>query len=581
MHEKSEKRKNKHTFVRLFRDIKKYYPFLFLAVVGMLLMAGAQLASPLVTRKLVSLITDKDSEIARKALVMGLVLLGLYLLQSLGQYLKNYYAHVAAWNYINDFRKKIYDHIQYMSLGYFHDKQTGQLMSMVTTDTANLEPIIAHGIPEAVVNGIVFIGSAAVIFVINAKLALIALCTVPVSSVLVYIYATKFRPKFKKAHEKMGDLNATLQDELSGIREISAFYRQEQEYRKFSAASDRHSKAILSALFGSAILNPAILFASNLGLVAVIIFGGSLAAKGQLSAADIVAFLMYVGYFYQPITGLTQIFEQFNTAVTAVERSYEILDTENTINDGQYETENGTARGEVEFKNVTFSYNDGKEVLKNVSVKIPAGKSLALVGPTGIGKTTFASLLARFYDVNEGSILVDGVDVRDWKLSSLRGQMSMVLQDVFLFNGTISENIAFGSDEPEEARIREAGSLSNADEFINETEKGYDTYVGERGLRLSGGQKQRISIARAILRDMPILILDEATAAVDTKTEKLIQEALDRLSKNRTTIVIAHRLSTVRNCDMIAVMGENGIEELGTHDELVAKKGKYWEMLSL
>lgn len=578
MEKKTEK---KHTFIRLIKDIKKYYLFIFIAILGMLLMSGAQLISPLITRKLVSLITDKDPDIAGKALIMGGILLGLYLLQSFGQHLRSYFAHIAAWRYINDLRIKLYDHIQHMSLGFFHNRQTGELISRISTDTTNLEPLIAHAIPDITVNSIIFIGSAIVIFTINYKLALMSLCTVPVMAVLVYIYATKFRPRFKRAHEKMGGLVATLSDELSGVREISAFNKYEHEEAKVDNAANNHKDAILSALLGSAIFNPAILFASNLGLVAVIVFGGKLAGVGDIDAADIVAFMMYVAYFYQPITSLTQIFEQINTAMTAVERSYEILDTENEMKDGTFEMPKCSAKGDIEFKNVSFSYDDGKQVLKDLNFKLPAGKSLALVGPTGIGKTTITNLVARFYDVNEGEVLVDGVNVKEWKLESLRNQMSIVLQDVFLFTGTISENIAFGADDPTEEQIHDAGVLSNSDEFIKECENGYDTFIGERGVKLSGGQKQRLSIARAVLRNTPILILDEATAAVDTKTEKLIQDALDKLSINRTTIVVAHRLTTVKNCDYIAVIGEEGIQEIGTHEELLKKKGKYWELLNL
>lgn len=571
--------KNKSAFIRLVKDIKKYYGYLIVAVFGMLIVAASQLVSPLVTRKLVALITGNDANIAEKALRMGIFLLIIYALQAVGQFARNYFAHIAAWRYASDMRIKLYNHIQNMSMGFFADKQTGQLMSRITSDTTNLEPFIAHALPDIIVNGIVFIGSTIVIFVINARLALVSMCAVPITCVLVYIYATKFRPRFKIAHEKIGELNAVLQDELSGEREITAFNRQKHESEKVGKASVTHADAILSALKGSAIFNPVILFTSNIGLVIVIIVGGGMAGKLQITAADIVAFLMYVSYFYQPITGLTKIFEDINNALAAADRSFEILDTENNIVGGDFKPAPKSIKGKIEFRNVEFAYNDNNDVFRNLSFTVPAGKSLALVGPTGIGKTTIASLIARFYDVNDGEILIDDVNVKDYDLGALRDQMSMVLQDVFLFHGSVADNIAFGKVGATREEIEEAGRLANTDEFVLATENGYDTLVGERGMRLSGGQKQRISIARAILRDMPILILDEATAAVDTKTERLIQEALDRLSKNRTTIVIAHRLSTVRNCDIIAVLGETGIEEMGTHDELVALKGKYWELL--
>lgn len=575
-----QKNNKKGAFLRLAKDLKKYYWCLLVAVFGMLLLAGSQLVCPLITKKIVELITTGDAEIAKKAILLGIVLLLSYTLQSVGQYLRSYFAHVAAWRYIEEFRTRLYSHIQGMSLGFFRDKQTGQLLSRISTDTVNLEPLIAHGIPDILVNGIVFIGSAVIIFVINFRLALISLCTVPVTSVLVYIYATKFRPRFKKAHEKIGEFNGTVQDELSGIKEISAFNKQQSESEKVSNASKLHANAILSALLGSAIFNPIIMLTSNVGLVLVIVFGGKLAERGLVTAGDIVAFMMYVAHFYQPLTSLTQIFEQINTALTAYERSCEILDSEAEIKSGTFKLEKGAAKGDIEFRNVSFRYNENKEIIENLSFVLPRGKSLALVGPTGIGKTTIANLIARFYDTTEGEILIDGINVKDWDLEALRNQMSIVLQDVFLFSGSIAENIGFGAEGATMEDIQNAGRLANAEEFILETEKGYDTFVGERGIRLSGGQKQRISIARAVLRDMPILILDEATSSVDTKTEKLIQEALDNLSRDRTTIVIAHRLQTIRDCDIIIVLGENGIEEMGTHDELVNLQGKYWEMLN-
>ncbi len=562
-------------FVKLLKALKKYYLFLVIAMVGMLAVAGAQLCTPMVTRMLVSMITEQHPELAKKAVTLGLVLLGLYALQAVGQFFKSYFAHYAAWNFINDFRTKIYNHIQGMSLGYFHDKQTGQLMSRITSDTTNLEPLIAHALPDLLVNAIIFFGSAVILFFINVKLALFTVITIPVTLVLVWVYSTKVRPLFKRSHEKMGELNAVIQDKLSGMKELQIFNKQEAAFSEVSETSSYHRDSILGALKRGAVFNPLILFTNNIGLVIVMIAGGALAAKGEISAADIVAFTMYVAYFYQPMMSLGQIFEQINTALTAADRSFEVLDAKSPVEDGTREIAAGDIKGEIEFKNVSFSYSNGKEVLKDVSVSLGKGKTLALVGPTGIGKTTMVNLLVRFYDVNAGEILLDGININEFTLNSLHDCMSMVLQDVFLFHGTIADNIAFGVSDATKEQIVEAAKAANAHEFIMATENGYDTLVGERGMRLSGGQKQRISIARAILRNSPVLILDEATASVDTKTERLIQEALDRLSEGRTTIIIAHRLSTVRNADIIAVMGEEGIEEQGTHEELLALGGRY------
>ncbi|MBP1588348.1 MAG: ABC transporter ATP-binding protein, partial [Clostridia bacterium] len=562
------------------KELKKYYFFMFLALLGLFFVASTRLVVPMVTRRMVQMITGGDAAIAAKSVQLGVMLLVLYLFQASGQFAASYFAHIAAWSYIDRLRTRLYRHIQGMSLGFFHNKQTGQLLSRITSDTTNIEPLVAHALPDFSINLLIFAGSAVILFLINWKLALITLSTLPVTAVLVYVYATGFRPRFKRAHEQMGELNAVLQDKLSGVREITSFNRQEACGEEVSEASRMHRNKILAALRGSAIFNPLIFFISNIGLVLVPIAGGIMASKGQIDAADIVAFTMYVSFFHQPITSLAQIIEQYNTATTALERAYEILDTDNPIKDGPREIPPASVRGDVEFRNVTFAYDDGRTVLNNINLRIEAGKTLALVGPTGIGKTTMVSLLSRFYDPTEGEILIDGENIKSYTLESLRNQISQVLQDVFLFHGTVTDNIAFGSVDATDEQIKEAAKLAHAHDFIMETENGYDTLVGERGMRLSGGQKQRISIARAILRNMPILVLDEATAAVDTKTERLIRDALEKLSYGRTTILVAHRLSTVRNADVIAVMDDTGICELGTHDELMARGGRYYELVT-
>ncbi|MBQ8828001.1 MAG: ABC transporter ATP-binding protein, partial [Clostridia bacterium] len=425
------------TYIKIIKMLKKYYIHLAIALLGMCVMSGAQLCSPVIIRNLITLVQEQSPDLKSEAVRLGMTLLVIYVFQALGQFCKTYFAHYAAWNFIDDFRQKIYRHIQGMSMGFFHDKQTGQLMSRITSDTSNLEPLIAHAMPDLIINGVLFFGSAVILFFINVKLALYTMITIPFTMVCVYIYSKKVRPMFKRSHEKMGDLNAELQDNLSGIKEIQVFNKQEDAAEKVREYSNGHKKYIMEALKRGAICHPIILFTNNIGMVIVIIVGGFLAAANEISAADIVAFSMYVSYFYQPILSLAQISEQANTAVTAAERSFEILEQESPVKDGNEILDVKNVNGCIEFKNVNFSYKKGFPVLNNVSVKVDAGKTLALVGPTGIGKTTFINLLTRFYDAESGEILIDGENIKKYTLNSLHDSMSLVLQDVFLFHGTI------------------------------------------------------------------------------------------------------------------------------------------------
>jgi len=566
---------------KLIAYSKKYWNYLFFGMVGIIGTSICQLYAPLIVRDLTGLAIDGDPDMAVKALRMGLILLAVYLFQGVFSFMRSYLTHYAAWHFVRDMRVTVYDKLQQLSLKFYHDKQTGQLMSRVVNDTGNIETLIAHAVPDIIINVLILVGVAAILFMINPILALLSLVSIPFIILFARLYVKKAMPYFRKMQELMGELNANLQDNISGMKEIQIFNQQGREKGRIFSSAQSHIAAMLTALRYSSGYHAAIQFFSQTGTVFVIGYGGYLAAGGRLPVQDIVAFVMYLGIFYQPVTSLARVSEDLQTAIAGAERVFYILDEEPDVKEAENPVELADVRGDIVFKNVSFNYIEGIEVLKEIDVEIESGEIIALVGPTGVGKTTFISLLNRFYDPEEGEIYLDGVNIKDAALRSLRDNISNVLQDVFLFNGTVAENIGYGRDGATIGQIIEAAKVARADEFINGFENGYDTLIGERGIRLSGGQKQRISIARAVLRDTPVLILDEATSSVDVETEKLVHEAMDHIMEHRTTIIIAHRLSTVKKADKIIVMEDGRIAEMGTHEELLKSGGLYERLINI
>ena len=561
--------------LQILKKAKKYWHYLIISMLALVGITLAQLYAPWVVRELTRLATTGDAQIAERALFMGLTLLGVYALQALCTFVRSYFTHYAAWHFVADLRREIYDKLQRLSMKYYHDKQTGQLMSRVINDTAQVELLIAHAAPDLIINVLIFVSVSAVLFYINAALAAICLITIPILAVLSFIYAKHVRPKFRRVQEILGTLNGTLQDNLTGIKEIQVFNKQDNEAKRVWGLSRDYSTKMVNALRLSAIYHPTIQFVTFIGTVLVVSIGGYFAAGGTMPIEDIVAFVLYLGIFYAPITTLARINEDVQTALAGSERVFEVLETESDVKQAEDAVEIGRAAGKIEFENVNFYYNKEIEVLKDINLEINPGEIVALVGPTGVGKTTLVSLISRFYDPVSGIVKLDGHDIKSLTLSSLRDNISIVLQDVFLFNGTLAENIAYGCENATPEQIAAAAKTARADEFINTFEEGYDTFIGERGVRLSGGQKQRISIARAVLRNSPVLILDEATASVDVETEKLIHQAMDEVMQDRTTILIAHRLSTVKKADKIVVLKDGKIEEIGTHTQLLQAGGLY------
>ena len=478
---------------------------------------------------------------------------------------------------IYDIRSDLYEKLQRLPLKWFDNRPTGDIMTRVAEDVTSMERVLIDGIEQGLVAMLQIVAVSLVMFWINPTLAAWAVVPVPFLFVGAMIY-TSTRDRYRAVRKATSEMNALLHDNIAGIRQIKAYTMEKRELKRFNAASDKVRKATLRTMFAWAIYNPSMSFIGGIGFILVIGFGGNLAIQGQMSPGEITAFLLYLTLFYEPVSRLHQLNQMLQSGRAAAERVFEILDSEDEPGLAEGEKLKTPIKGKVEYINVKFNYGEGNETISDVNLNAAPGQTIALVGPTGAGKTTLINLLTRFYEYDSGEILIDNVNIKTVSKESLRSSIGYVTQESFLFNGTVRDNLLIANREASEDQIWDALKIANAYDFVKKLHKGLDTEVGERGVKLSVGEKQRVSIARALLRNPPILLLDEATASVDTETERLIQQALERLMENRTSFVIAHRLSTVRGADYIYVLDSGRVVEEGTHEHLLSISGLYAEL---
>ena len=584
-------RKNKAGgFMKKSGNIKKmlsyYKPYMQVFWTDMFfatMSAAVALIIPLVVRYVTyNLVYHEPEEILHQALYIGI---GLFILVAVDCYSKFYicnYGHVMGARIEYDMRAEIFAHYQKLSFSFYDDQKVGQLMSRITTDLFDISELMHHG-PENIILSVIKIAGAFIILVnISPMLAVAAFAILPFMLAYAFLLNRKMRVAFRENRVKIADINAQIEDNLSGIRVVKSFANEEIENEKFRHGNDGFLKAKKNSYLYMGSYQAGLGAFTTLIQVSVILTGTILIAKGMINVSDLVTFVLYISVFTDPVRTLIDFTEQFQNGYSGFERFQEILAIQPDIEDKKDAVELRDVKGDITFDDVSFQYEENTEkVLNHISLNVPAGAYMALVGSSGAGKSTLCSLIPRFYDVTGGAVKIDGVDVRNVTLKSLRDHIGMVQQDVYLFVGTVFDNIRYGKPDATREEVIEAAKNANAHEFIMSLPNGYETDIGQRGIKLSGGQKQRLSIARVFLKNPPILIFDEATSALDNESEKVVQDSLEKLAKNRTTFVIAHRLSTIKNAEKILVLSEDGIEESGTHEELMARKGTYEKLYNM
>ena len=550
-----------------------FYSDMFFAVLG----AGVTLIIPLLIRYITNEVVYFEADRARQEiLALGAVLILLVTLEIFCNFYIAYYGHTMGAKMEADMRRDIFGHYQKLTFAFYDNQKVGHLLSRITSDLFDISELLHHGPEDLVISVIKILGSFIILLTVNVRLALVAFAFIPLMAAFAFYYNGKMKKAYKRNREKIADINSQIEDSLAGIRVVKSFANEKEEMKKFKAGNDNFVAAKKVSYKYMGIYNSGLGAMTTLVTVAVLVAGVLMMLSGTVGLTDLITFLLYITNFTDPVKKLVSFTEQFQNGYSGFERFLEILSIAPDIKDKPDAVSVAKVKGEIEFRDVSFRYEDQTEqVLRGLSLRVKAGEYVALVGPSGAGKTTLCSLIPRFYEVSEGAISIDGIDIRDMKLNGLRNHVGIVQQDVYLFAGTVMDNIRYGRPDASDEDVVRAAKRANAHEFIMNLPEEYHTDIGQRGVKLSGGQKQRLSIARVFLKNPQILIFDEATSALDNESEKVVQDSLEDLAEGRTTFVIAHRLSTIRNAGRILVLTEEGIAEQGTHEELMGKKGLY------
>ncbi len=552
---------------------KLFYSDMFFAILG----AAVTLIIPLVVRYITNEVVYFDAAGARASVLkLGALMVALVLLEIFCNFYIAYFGHIMGARMEADMRRDIFGHYQKLTFAFYDNQKVGHLLSRITSDLFDISELLHHGPEDLVISVIKIIGSFTILLMVNVKLALVAFAFIPVMAAFAFYYNGKMGKAFQKNREKIAEINSQIEDSLSGIRVVKSFANEREEMKKFKRGNDNFVAAKKVSYKYMGIYNSGLGAMSTLITVVVLVVGVCMMLDGAVTLTDLITFLLYINNFTDPVKKLVTFTEQFQNGYSGFERFLEILSIAPDIKDKPEAVSVGQMKGEIEFKDVSFQYEEQNEkVLNHINLKVDAGDYMALVGPSGVGKTTMCSLIPRFYEVSSGAITIDGIDIRDMKLDDLRSNVGIVQQDVYLFAGTVLDNIRYGRMDATDEEVVRAAKNANAHEFIMGLPHGYHTDIGQRGVKLSGGQKQRLSIARVFLKNPPILIFDEATSALDNESEQVVQRSLEGLARQRTTFVIAHRLTTIQNAQKILVLTEDGIAEEGTHEELLQKKGIY------